>query len=255
MYKKAMKSEEITVTTTLKRNPVWSRDELILALDLYMRRRPAFPDPHDGEVVELSQFLNRLGVVTAIAGTERFRNPNGVAMKLQNLRRFDPTEEGRGLPGGGRGEAEVWETFAGNSMRLTAAVKAIRETVAAAPLMPQIVADDLEGEDAEEGRVLTRLHRYRERDRKIVERRKAKALRDHNALRCEACDFDFLQHYGARGKGFIECHHIQPVSNLSPGGRTKIDDLALLCANCHRMVHVRRPWLTISELRAALASP
>jgi 5-methylcytosine-specific restriction protein A len=47
--------------------------------------------------------------------------------------------------------------------------------------------------------VLTRLHRIRERDRRIVERRKARALREHGALQCEACRFDFGTRYGERG--------------------------------------------------------
>ncbi|WP_370157507.1 HNH endonuclease [Bradyrhizobium ottawaense] len=61
--------------------------------------------------------------------------------------------------------------------------------------------------------------------------------------------FNFSAKYGERGHGFIECHHARPVSNLQPGEKTKLDDLILLCANCHRMVHSRRPWLSLEELR------
>jgi hypothetical protein len=68
-------------------------------------------------------------------------------------------------------------------------------------------------------------------------------------LRCEACYFDFEERYGSRGKGFIEAHHTKPVETLVEGSKTKLDDLALLCANCHRMVHSTRPWLSIPELR------
>ncbi|VUF13576.1 HNH endonuclease [Methylobacterium dankookense] len=75
-------------------------------------------------------------------------------------------------------------------------------------------------------------------------------LNEHGALRCEACGFDFSARYGERGHGFIECHHTKPVSSLSAGERTKSQDLALLCANCHRMIHVARPWLSLSDLRA-----
>jgi HNH endonuclease len=57
---------------------------------------------------------------------------------------------------------------------------------------------------------------------------------------------------GERGAGFIECHHTKPPSQLQNGQKTKIGDLKLLCSNCHRMVHARRPWLTIEELRAIL---
>ena len=103
-----------------------------------------------------------------------------------------------------------------------------------------------------EGAVLTRLHRFRERDRGIVERRKAKVLKEAGTLACEACGFDFRKVYGPRGDGFIECHHTQPVSALKSGEKTKIADLALLCANCHRMIHVTRPWLTVEELKSVL---
>lgn len=64
------------------------------------------------------------------------------------------------------------------------------------------------------------------------------------------CGFDFAERYGERGHGFIECYHTQPVHTLRDGDKTKLDEFALLCANCHRMVHARRPWLSIGQLRA-----
>jgi 5-methylcytosine-specific restriction protein A len=68
-------------------------------------------------------------------------------------------------------------------------------------------------------------------------------------LFCEACLFDFEEHYGPRGKGFIEAHHTKPVETLMEGSKTRLEDLVLLCANCHRMVHAARPWLSIDQLR------
>ena len=62
----------------VQRNPVWSRDELILALDLYMRHRPSFPDDKHPDVIELSTFLNRLAT-SATTTSDNFRNANGVA--------------------------------------------------------------------------------------------------------------------------------------------------------------------------------
>ena len=72
-------------------------------------------------------------------------------------------------------------------------------------------------------------------------------------LLCEACGFDFEQVYGEHGKGFIECHHTKPVSELKAGEKTKLSDLALVCSNCHRMIHRRRPWLSVSELGELLS--
>ena len=38
------------------------------------------------------------------------------------------------------------------------------------------------------------------------------------------------------------------------GDKTKLEDLALLCANCHRVVHSSRRWLTVSQVKAAIKS-
>lgn len=238
-------------TTAFVRNPAWNRDELILALDLYIRHRPSFPSGRYPEVIELSQLLNRLAAINMIAGSDKFRNGNGVAMKLQNFRSLDPSQGGKGLPAAGKGDAEVWAHFAGNVEGLRATATAIRATVIAFE-RTEFGQEPDDGEEAEEGRILTRLHRSRERNRQLVERRKAKALQENGSLRCEACDFDYSARYGDRGAGFIECHHTSPVSTLSPGVKTKLAELALLCANCHRMIHVRRPWMTVEELRTAL---
>lgn len=233
------------------RNPAWSRDEIILALDLYMRHRPSFPGDRHPEVIELSQLLNRIAAINMISGSDSFRNGNSVAMKLQNFRSLDPSQSGKGLPATGKGDAEVWAHFVGDAESLRATAAAIKATIIAFEQTGMGQEPD-DGEEAEEGRILTRLHRTRERNRQLVEKRKAKALQENGSLRCEACSFDFSARYGERGGGFIECHHTKPLSALSPGEKTKLDELALLCANCHRMIHVRRPWLTVKELKTAL---
>ena len=233
------------------RNPVWSRDELILAMDLYVRHRPTLPGPRHAEVIALSDLLNRIGRLSGTNMNEVYRNPNGVAMKLQNFRRLDPDQHGKGLKAGGLGEEDVWNTFIGIPERLRATAAAIEASLPELEASPSEVVYEID--EALEGAVLTRLHRFRERDRGIVERRKAKALKEAGTLACEACGFDFREVYGPRGEGFIECHHTQPISALKPGEKTRIADLALLCANCHRMIHVARPWLTVDGLRSALA--
>jgi 5-methylcytosine-specific restriction protein A len=74
-------------------------------------------------------------------------------------------------------------------------------------------------------------------------------MRDGGRLTCEGCDFDFADTYGERGKGYMEVHHTRPVHEIRPGQVTRLADLALVCANCHRMIHARRPWLKLEELR------
>ena len=98
-----------------------------------------------------------------------------------------------------------------------------------------------------------RVHRFRERDRKIINLKKEKVLKNTGILKCEGCDFDFEKKYGKHGSGFIECHHTLPVSQIKAGQKTKIEDLSLLCSNCHRMIHRRVPWLKIEELKSIIA--
>jgi hypothetical protein len=43
-----------------QRSPAWTRDELILALDLYLHSRPQLPGKESPEVVALSEELNEL---------------------------------------------------------------------------------------------------------------------------------------------------------------------------------------------------
>ena len=235
------------------RNPNWSRDELILALDLY--KRFGGNPPKDGrEIAELSATLNALG--TGLLGrTALFRNPNGVYMKVMNFRRFDEAYSGLGKTGLTRGnklEEEIWKFFANDQVRLTATATAILSQLNAGEDTQESVDEELETE-AEEGRLLARVHMRRERSRKLVNDKKQKMLKENGRLICEVCEFDFGAVYGERGAGFIEVHHTIPLHTLTASRKTRLEDLALLCANCHRMVHAKSVWLTIDELKVIVS--
>lgn len=239
------------------RNPSWSRDELILALDLYLTEFAPPLRQDSVEMAELSELLSRMARVLGLRANADFRNANGVYMKMMNYRRHDPAYAGAGKVGLSRGnkdEAAVWAEFAGDRTRLAATAAAIRAAVDSGGAETLASVDDEGVEEAAEGRVLTRLHRVRERNRELVETRKARELRATGRLRCEACGFDFHECYGERGRGFIEAHHTRPVHTLMPGEKTRLADLALVCANCHRMIHARRPWLGLDELRTLLVT-
>ncbi len=105
-----------------------------------------------------------------------------------------------------------------------------------------------DAEDGEEGRVRFRLHRYKERRPRLVRRKKQMVRAASGRLACEVCDFDFAIAYGPLGDGFAECHHRTPLADLSGVTRTRMADLAIVCANCHRMLH-RRPYLRVEQLR------
>lgn len=101
-----------------------------------------------------------------------------------------------------------------------------------------------------EGRRRQRLHWYKERDPRIVRLKKQQSLEQHGLLRCEVCSFVFKTAYAPLGDLFIECHHTIPIASLKEGHETKLEDLALLCSNCHRMIHSASHLLTVEQLSA-----
>lgn len=252
----ALGFDVVKLTKDAPRNPPWSRDELILALDFYMRHREHMPSQTSKPIAEVSATLNDLAMRTGGGDAETFRNPNGVYMKMMNFRRLDPevaASGGVGLVRGNKDEQVVWDLFADDPERLAAVAKAIRQQVTLPVEIEDLqTAFDEDLVEAPEGKILTRLHRYKERNRKLVENRKAKALKETGKLECEVCGFDFEKTYGARGKGFIEAHHTKPVHTLPEEGKTKLEDLALVCSNCHRMIHSSRPWLSVEELKKSI---
>jgi 5-methylcytosine-specific restriction protein A len=73
---------------------------------------------------------------------------------------------------------------------------------------------------------------------------------EHYGTSCIVCEFSFLKKYGALGKDFIHVHHLVPVSRKKKRYKLNpIKDLRPVCPNCHAMIHIRRPPLTIEELQ------
>ena len=135
------------------RNPTWAEEELILALDLYLRS--GLLDDTNPSVVELSRVLNALTIHAARPDQVRFRNPNGVAMKLANFAAIDPNYDGRGLTRVGKGDAEVWNRYASDEDTLAATAAAIREGMEipveqlAAPVPDHVVKVEIEAQHVE----------------------------------------------------------------------------------------------------------
>jgi hypothetical protein len=102
----------------------------------------------------------------------------------------------------------------------------------------------------EGGRTTVTVNRY-ERDPKARE-----ACIKIYGLCCSVCGFDFLKVYGEIGRGYIQVHHIVPVSAVD--ARYKVNPrkhLRSVCSNCHDMLHTRKPEpLTVDELKGALCA-
>lgn len=110
--------------------------------------------------------------------------------------------------------------------------------------------DELERDfQSPEGKLLFRLHRTRERDSRLTAEKKRQALQSSSFF-CSICGFSFETVYG---ENYIECHHTIPISQ---GERvTRLEDLALVCSNCHRMLHrqINGCYKSVDELRSLVS--
>ncbi len=99
------------------------------------------------------------------------------------------------------------------------------------------LAEELVGLEGEEKQKMV-IHRHRESRLRAAKIAKAKFL-NNGILKCEVpgCGFDFAEVYGSVGVDYVQVHHLLPLS-LGDGEReTTMLDLAIVCANCHAMIH------------------
>jgi hypothetical protein len=114
----------------------------------------------------------------------------------------------------------------------------------------ELLTKEIYEEYVQEGGKKLVTHSIRERNKKIVEQKKQEAI-DKRILRCEVCDFSFIDKFGIK---FIECHHKTPISQTANNTKTTLKDLGLVCSNCHSMLHIQinGKYLTMEELKALL---
>jgi len=99
-----------------------------------------------------------------------------------------------------------------------------------------------------EGAKKLRIHLVGERDRSIVEAKKKSA----KSLKCEVCGFLFREVYKGLKVDYCEAHHLVPFQNLEENAEVRLEDLAILCANCHRVAHLKYPPYPLQKIREML---
>jgi 5-methylcytosine-specific restriction protein A len=93
-------------------------------------------------------------------------------------------------------------------------------------------------------------HLVRERNAELVNKKKSAVLAAEGKLSCEVCSFDFSIAYGNLGQGFCEVHHLNPIGARVESSQTPLSELAILCANCHSMIHRTNPMWPPEKLKA-----
>ena len=199
------------------RNPPWTDEELILALELYLKS--GLLDDTSHAVVELSRVLNDLKVHTERPDVDRFRNPNSVAMKLANFASIDPNYHGRGLSQVSKRDADVWDRYAQDEEALTEIATSIRKGLGLLALQPTeltpaqvievesqhveqfqvtIPSQDIEATRREQSLVLS-FKTYLQNLGHVVKRHRYPLFKSGPALVCDLVDETDLVVYEAKG--------------------------------------------------------
>jgi 5-methylcytosine-specific restriction protein A len=123
---------------------------------------------------------------------------------------------------------------------LQIAVRAYRALTFRGGLDPEI--DGLVGGDfpGAENASLIEIRRYKAHLRIERTGSASRLAKRYHGTCCQACSFRFVEKYGSIGEGFIEAHHLVPISSLDEAVPVEYDvatDFAVLCPNCHRMIH------------------
>jgi 5-methylcytosine-specific restriction protein A len=98
----------------------------------------------------------------------------------------------------------------------------------------------LEANEADQGKSLKQAKRYVQH--RSIERQPShsRAVKKAQGYRCKGCDKLLVDKYGDVASDLIDAHHLTPLSSLDEGEIVSfdpVDDFAVLCPNCHRVIH------------------
>ena len=226
----------------------WKYEEIVLAASLVAGNGFKGLRAHQQPVIDLSALLRDAPLHPIEDRDPTFRSPNSVQRKTFDIATQHPHYAGKPTRGN-RLDRHVLLEFIADPARMQQLAAEIRSTILSGEVT-SIPDDQIDSEEisASEGRLLVAHHLRRERSPRLRRAKLAKVKADGWPIACEVCTFDFEATYGPLGSDYIEVHHVLPLHASGPV-RTQLQDLVLLCANCHRMVHRSSPWLTPAELR------
>lgn len=110
------------------RNPIWTREEMILAADFANRLQWTGVNPKSPGILELSELLKRADFHPKEQRSETFRSINSVSLKINNLRASHPSSTGVGLRTT-KIENDIVQEFISDPNRMTNLAASIRERI------------------------------------------------------------------------------------------------------------------------------
>ena len=229
-------------------NPDWTRDETILALNLYFELNGNIPGPKNEKVIDLSMLLNRLPIHPIKLRKNNFRNPDGVSFKLQNIR---SVATGKGFDNSSKMDKIIWQDFGLKPELVKEISNLIKENLDEFREYDKLINEVFDDETFAEGEIITAVHKRRERSPGL--RKKVLKIRKREGrIFCDICGCKPFLVERIEETAIFECHHILPLSE-SGIIDTKLSNIAFICANCHRAIHSmiikEKRWIKPEEIR------
>ena len=206
----------------------FTRDEVILALDVLYSSENGRVTADSDEIKELSLLLNRLPIHPLENRRADFRNPHGVAVQLSKFRSNCNT--GKKDPHLGSVFFDVAFEYEDRVNELHSIAKAIRKNK---EVFVSLFGSPLEDNGFPEGILLGHLHN-------IIEQRDGAKLElnDH----CEICNSRPALCY--RNVGPLLQNHLAVAPTLMDYSKKyRANSFLTVCPTCHAALHRYRPWL------------
>lgn len=206
----------------------FTRDEVILALDILYSPRSKSLNVKSPELIELSNLLNRLPIHKQREKSGGFRTAAGILQQLRLFRRS--LTNGEKHKDVGMTFYEVAMEFEESHAEMHKIAESIRKNEdffvasfgnATETLFP-------------EGALLGQLH--------CAIERKAIAKRIPEA-RCQVCSLQPSIQYKS-GEGLLQPHLVIPLTEMDGSHKYSNECYMTVCPNCHTALHRYRPWLT-----------
>ena len=210
-------------------NVKFTKDEVILALDVLYCSKGKHLGPHSKEIIKLSEDLNMLPIYPEEKRPANFRNCVGVSHQIDRFLRG--ITEGRSSWNVGEAFFRVDFEYRNNKEKLHAIAEAIRRN---APLLRDYqFGDCLEDNGFPEGIILGHLHR-------IVEQRDSRKI--SLSERCDICQLVPNDVYKPCGT-LIEHHLTVAPECIDYKNTYRENSFISVCPNCHAALHKYRPWV------------
>lgn len=232
------------------RPPNWTFDEILLVAELTERKGWKWISPKDPEIVDLSKLLNKADIHPADRRNPKFRNPDGVSRKSTDLYTARATYGGVST-NGSKVDKEVLKYLERYPREARAEARALRKLIINDRFISprNVIKED---DNPREGSQMLIIHRKLERDPKTRFKYLDRMRKSQEPLICEACGSNFSKKHGDLAPGFMELHHKSLLCDVAESKAGKLDDFALLCANCHCFTH-KAHLRTLEDLKRVIA--